>query len=207
MGRKKQYSDHAERSRAFRQRKQSKPSKLSNQEKMVIAKTEFAKLKNPSRADLIYSLCISQNWSRTLSTEVTNMLELSENIKFTEKTEPTKPESEFEEWKIIGQNPDNKRVWDEMSDSDKEFLREWYAYVNSPEVVERRRKTEETLNVFYPWLQQKHGLDKMHWENFTRYEERRYVIEAQFYTEYPKLPKVALCGEYPPNHPLLKQFI
>lgn len=151
MGRKKQYLSNAEKQKAYRQKK---PSKLNNQEKMNIAKVELSKLKNPSRNDLIYGLCISQNWSRTLATETVNMLELSEKIVFAEKTE-TKPEKEeWQEWRILGKNPDNKRMWNSLSETDREELRGWYAHANTKEAFDRRFEVYYFLKALNEWLRE-----------------------------------------------------
>lgn len=149
MGRKKQYSDHAERSRAYRQRKQKQPSKLSNVEKLEIAKMELSKLKNPSRNDLIYTLMVNQDWNRTLATETVNMLELNEKIEFTEKTEQPKPESEFEEIKqalsIIGKFTDKEVRWImTFSDTYKEELKQIYKqHMNRIQCQKEEKKCQE----------------------------------------------------------------
>jgi hypothetical protein len=112
MGRKKLYLSNAERQKAYRNKK---PSKLSNQERLEIAKTEYEKLSNPSRNDLIYTLMANQNWSRTLATETANMLGITETIKFSAPTEQPKPETEFEELKrhlsFIGHFDDKEIRW------------------------------------------------------------------------------------------------
>jgi hypothetical protein len=130
-------------------------------------------------------------------------------IKLTnEETEPTTKESEFEEFKKILGFSDDLVQWNlkRMTPEDKEFLREWYRKENTQEAIERRTKTKETLNVFFPWLQQKYGIDKDQWYSFTK-PEKKYPIEAEFYEQHPKLPLVGLCGEYPKDHPLLGKFI
>ena len=135
MGRKTKYSSDAERQKAYRDRhfKQKQPSKLSNQERLEIAKVELGKLTNPSRNEAIYTLCLNQGWNRTLSTEVINMLELNEKTVFTEKpTEQAKSERDEIAECIHGKNG-KRDEWAidavmSLPQADRDWLKEWHKY-------------------------------------------------------------------------------
>jgi hypothetical protein len=64
--------------------------------------------------------------------------------------------SKEEEWRILGSDPDNKRVWNEtISEVNKEGFREFYAKANTKQAWDFRFEVYHFLKALNKWLREK----------------------------------------------------